>query len=69
MFLALFAYPLLVNLLTGGPAQMWGWVKAKWLNQPYGGTSNSGPTAAAGSPAPMVFAPGHSQVIPVFRTS
>lgn len=33
--LALFGYPLAVNLLLGGPARMWGWVRAKWVNQPY----------------------------------
>ena len=36
-FLAVFAYPLFLNLLKGGPAQMWGWVRAKWTNQPYAG--------------------------------
>lgn len=36
-FLALFAYPLAVNLLKGGPPRMWGWVRAKWINQPYSG--------------------------------
>lgn len=47
-FLALFCYPLLANLLSGGPAQMWGWVRAKWTNQPYGGVGSSGPTASTG---------------------
>jgi hypothetical protein len=37
VLLALFAYPLLANLLRGGPPQMWGWVKAKWVNEPYAG--------------------------------
>jgi len=41
--LALFLYPLLVNGLQGGPAQAWGWVKAKWINQPYGGGNAGGP--------------------------
>lgn len=67
MLLAVFAYPLLVNLLNGGPAQMWGWVKAKWVNQPYGGTSNSGP--AAKPPGPYVFMPGKQEAIPVYRLS
>lgn len=40
--LALFAYPLLVNLLKGGPAQMWGWVAAKWANKPYGAATGAG---------------------------
>jgi hypothetical protein len=35
-FLALFIYPLALNFLRGGQAQAWGWVKAKWINQPYG---------------------------------
>lgn len=47
-FLALFCYPMLVNLLSGGPAQMWGWIRAKWINQPYGAVSSAGPTATAG---------------------
>lgn len=50
-FLALFAYPLLANLLQGGPAQMWGWVRAKWVNQPWGGPSAPGPAPSAGTPA------------------
>lgn len=49
-FLALIAYPLLVNLLDGGPAQMWGWVKAKFINQPYGGSSSSGPSSKTANP-------------------
>lgn len=48
MVLALFAYPLLVNLLNGGPSLMWQWVKAKWVNAgaPAVGSSSSssGPT-------------------------
>lgn len=35
-FLALFVYPLVLNFLRGGQARAWGWVKAKWVNQPYG---------------------------------
>lgn len=35
--LALVVYPLAINFLRGGTAQMWGWVKAKALNQPYAG--------------------------------
>lgn len=31
-FLALFAYPLAFNLIKGGPAQMWQWVRAKFIN-------------------------------------
>lgn len=51
--LALFAYPLAVNLLLGGPAQMWGWVKAKWVNEPYGGQASgaAGPAPSASSAA------------------
>ncbi len=33
--LALFAYPIGLNLIRGGPAQAWGWVRAKWFNEPY----------------------------------
>jgi hypothetical protein len=51
--LALFLYPLAVNLLNGGPAQMWGWVKAKWLNQPYG----AGPAGRPPPPAPATGVP------------
>ena len=29
------AYPLALNLLKGGPPRMWGWIKAKWVNEPY----------------------------------
>jgi hypothetical protein len=61
-FLALFAIPLLVNLLEGGPAQMWGWVKAKWLNQPYAlgpAPTKSGkqvyPTPTGQPPPPTIF--------------
>lgn len=32
VLLALFVYPLGVHLIKGGPAEMWAWVKAKWLN-------------------------------------
>lgn len=42
--LALIAWPLLLNLVRGGPAQMWGWIKAKWINQPYGNAAPSGGT-------------------------
>ena len=49
-FLALFAYPLLLNLLDGGPSQMWGWVQAKFVNKPFGGASNSGPSTTAANP-------------------
>jgi hypothetical protein len=37
VFLALFLYPVLVNFLTGGHAQVIGWLKAKFINEPYGG--------------------------------
>jgi hypothetical protein len=40
--LAVFLYPLLINLLNGGPPQMWGWVKAKFINEPYGGATPAG---------------------------
>lgn len=48
-FLALLIYPLAVNLLNGGPAQMWGWVRAKWINQPYGAYQATGTTQAPGT--------------------
>ena len=35
---ALFAYPLAVNLLKGGPKQMWAWIDAKFTNNASGGT-------------------------------
>jgi hypothetical protein len=35
--LALFLWPLVFNLVKGGPGQMWGWVKAKFINEPYSG--------------------------------
>jgi len=37
-------YPLAINFLQGGPAQMFGWIKAKWVNQPY---TRSAPASAA----------------------
>lgn len=40
--LALFAWPLLLNLVRGGPPQMWGWLKAKFINQPYGSAAPAG---------------------------
>lgn len=61
-FLALFAIPLIVNLIEGGPAQMWGWVKAKWLNEPYalGPAPSKGgkqvyPTPTGQAPPPTTF--------------
>lgn len=50
--LALFAYPLLVNGLRGGPAQAKGWLAAKFINQPYGGGRAGGGRAPSGSGAP-----------------
>lgn len=49
--LALFLWPLLLNLVRGGPAQMWGWVKAKWINQPYGAPSTLPAPADLGATA------------------
>jgi hypothetical protein len=49
--LALFLYPLGFALVKGGPAEMWGWVKAKFFNEPYNtggpGSSKGGTTSAA----------------------
>lgn len=42
LVVAAFAWPLGLNLLKGGPAQMWGWVKAKFLNEPYAGSVTTG---------------------------
>jgi hypothetical protein len=60
---ALVIYPLVMNLVKGGPAQMWGWVKAKWLNQPYaapakGYTSPFGAGAVLPTPTGAAPAPG-----------
>lgn len=44
--LALFLWPMVWNLVQGGPGQMWGWIKAKWINEPYAG----GPGIATGAP-------------------
>lgn len=58
--LVLFLWPLTFNLVKGGPAQMWGWIKAKFINQPYsasgaapstGSTSSTPSTAPAANPA------------------
>jgi hypothetical protein len=45
---ALFLWPLIFNLVKGGPGQMWGWVKAKFINEPY---SASGASTTGGAPA------------------
>lgn len=55
--LALFGYPLAVNLLLGGPARMWGWVRAKWVNQPYAEGPGAGRPAPAFYPTPTGKAP------------
>lgn len=59
---ALFLWPLIFNLVKGGPAQMWGWVKAKFVNEPYS-ASGAGPstpakpaTAGASSTSPAAAA-------------
>jgi hypothetical protein len=59
--LALFAYPLLINALKGGPAQAKGWVAAKFINQPYGGPGPGGPgskTITTRNPPPQRPGPG-----------
>lgn len=43
-FLALLVYPLVVNFLLGGQARAVGWIKAKWINQPY---NTSAPSSSA----------------------
>lgn len=47
-FLALLVYPFVVNYLRGGMPRAVGWIKAKWLNKPYGGAApaSSGKVAA-----------------------
>lgn len=52
-------WPLVMNLLRGGPPQMLGWLKAKLINEPYftpgkGGASQavSGVANALGGPPP-----------------
>ena len=56
-FLAFFVYPLVINFLRGGQAQAWGWVKAKWLNEPYGAaapaSTKSGGSANLSAPHNM----------------
>ncbi len=44
--LALFAYPVLMNLLRGGPAQARGWFAAKFFNEPY---NPPGPARSTGT--------------------
>jgi hypothetical protein len=53
----MFIYPLVLNLVKGGPAQMWGWIKAKYLNQPYTAGSRGTAGAAAGAAAANAFPP------------
>lgn len=55
--LALFVFPLAINLLNGGPSLMWGWVKAKWFNAPYGGQTAPGPSTHAADPQTMPVNP------------
>lgn len=50
--LALFAYPMFIALLRGGPPAMWAWVRAKWANQATG----TGPTGASGGTSNEVTA-------------
>lgn len=64
LVLALFAYPLAVNLLQGGPSRMWAWVKAKWLNQPYAAAATSGPGRSAGGNSTGVQAPQQQVPLP-----
>lgn len=52
VLLALVVYPILANLLIGGPGRAWGWITAKWINEPYGSTS---PLPVSGNNA---FGPG-----------
>jgi hypothetical protein len=49
-FLALLVYPFAINYLRGGFPRAWGWVKAKWVNQPYG---SGAPASSAKAPAPQ----------------
>lgn len=51
LVVAMFAYPLVLHLLLGGPGRMWGWVKAKFINQPYT-AGTAGPARKAGPAAP-----------------
>jgi hypothetical protein len=48
-FLALFVYPLVLNFLRGGQGRAWGWVKAKWVNQPYGAAAPASTTSGGSS--------------------
>jgi hypothetical protein len=34
--LALFLYPIGLNLVLGGPSQAAGWIRAKFINEPFG---------------------------------
>lgn len=57
IFLALVLYPVLVNFLNGGPKQVAGWIKAKWINVPYqgGAGSKSHAPIATRAPTPSGF--------------
>src|SRR5579859_6553439 len=50
LLVAAFAWPIGVNLLKGGPGAMWGWIKAKFINQPYSGPGASPNTSGVGMP-------------------
>lgn len=43
--LAVFLWPMVFNTVKGGPRQLWGWIKAKWINEPYQPGRGQGPTA------------------------
>jgi hypothetical protein len=58
--LAMFLYPMGFALLKGGPDRMWGWIKAKFFNEPYSAAAGPAPGAGAGSgrnPVPRIHAP------------
>jgi hypothetical protein len=63
--LALFAYPLLVAALKGGPAAAKGWLAAKFINQPY---QAAGPGSHKGkTPRPVTRPPRRPGPGPVIR--
>jgi hypothetical protein len=44
--LAVFLWPMLFNTVKGGPPQLWGWIKAKWINEAYQPGRGQGPGSA-----------------------
>ena len=61
--LALFLWPLILNLVRGGTGQMWGWVKAKFVNEPYSPGGNPAPASSNTISVPSLTAAQQQQLL------